>query len=286
MKKRTRNAIVAAAAVFAALFALRLASELAGGSKAAVGNDFRGYALNQESSARLSKLNYASEKIFVPQGGGQQVVDQKYEKVADIRTASKDFDADDKRIRGIAAAASAVIQSENAYGLPGSRVLSLRLGVVPESFEKIAEELRGVGKLLSITVTKTDKTGDFKALEAKRLSLEKTRDGLKALRTAGAELADRISLETKILEIEGQIQELGVSLGDFSESNSFCTIDVALSESTSPGAGYFLAKVLDALGWALLVEAGIAFVLLAAAGVAALAALAFERYRKARVAQP
>lgn len=286
MKKRTRNAIVAAAAVFAALFALRLASELAGGSKAAVGNDFRGYALNQESSARLSKLNYASEKIFVPQGGGQQVVDQKYEKVADIRTASKDFDADDKRIRGIAAAASAVIQSENAYGLPGSRVLSLRLGVVPESFEKIAEELRGVGKILSITVTKTDKTGDFKALEAKRLSLEKTRDGLKALRTAGAELADRISLETKILEIEGQIQDLGVSLGDFSESNSFCTIDLSLSESTGPSAGYILSAVLGSLGWALLVEAGIAFVLLAAVGVAALAALAFERYRKARVAQP
>lgn len=285
MRKRTRNAIIAAAAVFAALFALRLASELAGGSKSAVGNDFRGYALNQESSVRLSKLNYASERIFVPQEGGQQVVDQKYEKVADIRTASKEFDADEQRIRGIAASASAIIQSENAYGLTGSRVLSLRLGVVPESFDKIAEELRAVGKLLSITVTKTDKTGDFKALEAKRLSLEKTRDGLKALRTAGAELADRISLETKILEIEGQIQDLGVSLGDFSESNSFCTINLSLSESTGPSAGYILSAVLSSLGWALLIEAGIAFVLLAAAGVAALIALAYEKYRKARAAQ-
>jgi len=282
MRKRTRNALIAAAAVFAALFGLRLISELAGGSKPSAAADLRGFALNQESSARLSKLNYASEKIFVPQGGGQQVVDQKYEKVADLRMASKDFDAYDERIRRIAAGASAVIQSENAYGLPGSRVLSLRLGVVPESFEKTVEELRAVGQLLSVKVTKTDKTADFKALEATRLSLEKTRDGLRALRSAGAELADRISLETKILEIEGQIQDLGVSLGDFSESNSFCTIDIALSESTGPGAGYYLAEVLDAFGWALLVEAGIAFVLLAASAVAALAALAYEKYRKAK----
>jgi hypothetical protein len=62
--------------------------------------------MNQESAVRLSKLYYASEKIFVPQGWGQQVVDQKYEKVADLRMASKDYDADDGKIRKIAADAS------------------------------------------------------------------------------------------------------------------------------------------------------------------------------------
>jgi hypothetical protein len=281
VKKRTRNAIIAAAALFAALFAARLASELAYAAEPA-GGSYGGFSEMNQASISRSKFNYASEKIFVPQGGGQQAVDQKYERVADIRSSSADFAADTARIRAIAASAAAVVQSENAYGLAGSRVLSLKLGVVPAAFDSTAEKLKGVGKLLSVTITKTDKTADFRALEAKRLSLEKTRDGLAALRRAGAELADLIALETKILEIEGQIQELGVSLGDFSEANSFCTIDVDVSEASGGSAPHVARAALDSLGWAALLELGIAAILLAAAAIAALAALAFEKYKKAR----
>jgi hypothetical protein len=286
VRKSTRNSIIIAAALLAALFAGKLVSELAierGPGGGAPGGYFLGdgAALNQASISR-SKFNYASERILVPQGGVQQAVDQKYERVADLRSSSTEFEADAARIRAIASGAAAVVQSENAYGLAGSRVLSLKLGVVPAAFDQAAEKLKGVGKLLSVTITKTDKTADFRALEAKRLSLEKTRDGLKALRRAGAELADLIALETKILEIEGQIQELGVSLGDFSEANSFCTIDVDLSETASLGAGRVLSAALDSLGWAVLVELGIAAILLAAAAAAALGALAFEKIKKAR----
>jgi hypothetical protein len=286
MRKGTRNAMIAAAAAFAALFAGKLASELSAGR--APGGAAQaglllgdGAVLNQASVSR-GKLNYASERIMVPQGGAQQAVDQKYERVADLRSSSTEFEADAARIRAIAAGAAAVVQSENAYGLAGSRVLSLKLGVVPAAFDSTAEKLKGVGKLLSITITKADKTAEFRALEAKRLSLEMTRDGLRALRRAGADLSDLVALETKILEIEGQIQELGVSLGDFSEANSFCTIDVGLSETAGLGAGRVLSAVLDSLGWAALVELGFAAILLAAAAIAALGALAYEKVRKAR----
>jgi len=281
MKRGTKNAIIVAAALFAALFAMKLASDLEDASSPSGRALGRLGAMNQESISR-SKFNYASEKIFVPQGGVQQVVDQKYERVADVRSSSRDFDVDVAKIRAIATSVAAVVQSENAYGLPGSRVLSLKLGVVPAAFDQAAERLKGVGKLLSVTITKTDKTADFRALEAKRLSLEKTRDGLKALRTAGAQLADLVALETKILEIEGQIQELGVSLGDYSEANSFCTIDVDISEVEGASVALVASAVLRSIGWSLLVELGVAAVLLAAAGIAALGALAFEKYRKAR----
>jgi hypothetical protein len=281
MKRATRNAVIGAAALFAALFAGKLVSELSTAARPS-GQGYGAFAEMNQASVSRSKFNYASEKILVPQGGAQQAVDQKYERVADIRASSTDFEADTARIRAIASQAAAVVQSENAYGLAGSRVLSLKLGVVPAAFDQAAEKLKGVGKLLSVTITKTDKTADFRALEAKRLSLEKTRDGLKALRRAGAELADLVALETKILEIEGQIQELGVSLGDFSEANSFCTIEVDLSESEGVGAGRILAAVLDSIGWAALVELGIAAILLAAAAAAALVALAVDKFRKMR----
>ncbi len=282
MKQRTRVALIVAAAVFAALFILKLISELSIERTGGISTGYINIEKSGESSVTRGSFNYATEKLVVPQDGAQQVVDQKYERVADVSLRSRAFDADAAKIRSIASAASAVVQSENAYGLPGSRTLFLQLGVVPAAFDTTAEKLKGVGKLLSVTVTKTDRTGDFRALEAKRLSLEKTRDGLKALRTGGAALSDLIALETKILEIEGQIQELGVSLGDFSESKSFCTIKVGLSESASVGGADVLGAVLDSLGWTLLVELGIAAVLFAAAGTAALASLAYEKYRKAR----
>jgi hypothetical protein len=290
MKRGTRNAIVAAAALYAALAAGKLVSELA--AERSPGGFRGGYALGDgaamnQSSVSRGKFNYASERILIPQGdpskGAQQAVDQKYERVAELRASTAEFEADAARIRAVAAGAAAVVQSENAFGLAGARVLSLKLGVVPAAFDSTAEKLKGVGKLLSVTITKTDKTADFRALEARRLSLEKTRDGLAALRRAGADLSDLVALETKILEIEGQIQELGVSLGDFSEANSFCTIDVELSETEALGPGRVLAAVLDSLGWAALVELGIAAILLAAAAIAALGALAYEKVRKARV---
>jgi hypothetical protein len=280
MKRRTRIAIIVAAALLAALFSLRLAASLS--DRQGPGARFSGeQGMQNDASASLKKANYASERILVPQGPAQQVLEQKYEQVADIRSRSPDFEADVKKLRSIAAAAQAVVQRENANGLPGSRSLSLSLGVVPAAFDSTVESLRAVGKLLSITSSKTDRTAEFKALEAKRLSLEKTRDGLKALRRAGASLSDLVALETKILEIEGQIQELGVSLGDFSESNSFCTIDIGLEESAPRDAARVLAAALDALGWALLVELGLAAAGLAAAGIAALGARAYERFRKA-----
>jgi hypothetical protein len=280
MKRRTRTALIVALAIFVLLFALRLVDKLSSSSEYPTQMMFeKGEITSAVSNFR--KSNYASERIIVPQGSAQQIVDQKYERVANMRAKSRDFDTDAARVREIAAKAAAVIQRENAYGLPGSRTLSLALGVVPAAFDGTVESLRGVGKLLSITVTKTDRTGDFKALEAKRLSLEKTRDGLKALRKAGAALSDLMALETKILEIEGQIQELGVSLGDFSETNSFCTINLDLAETSAPPAARLLAAALDALGWALLVELGLALAGLGASGIAFLAAIAYEKYRKA-----
>jgi hypothetical protein len=280
MKRSMKWAILGAAAIFLILFALKLADSLTEES-GQQGGGFQDIGLVEQSSAPVrGKANYASEKIMVPQGEAQQAFDQKYERVADIRSRSRDFEADAKKMRDIAARLSAVVQRENASGLPGSRVLALSLGVVPSSFDAAVESLRAVGKISSIRSSKSDRTADFKALEAKRLSLEKTRDGLKALRRTGAALSDLVALETKILEIEGQIQELGVSLGDFSEANSFCTINATLEESGSGGAGATISAIVGALGWAALVELGLAAAGLMAAAIAALAAKAYASLRK------
>lgn len=281
--ERKRRILTAAAALFVALFAARLAWELTRDRTA----PFRGIGAGETVSSSVppqERRNYASAKIVVDQAAtGSQVVEQKYEKESRIESFTENWDSDIAAVKLAVEGAKALVQRENSYGLPGSRVLSVSLGVVPDAFDPSVETLKAIGRLRSADVVKTDRTSDFRALEARRLSLEKTRDGLARLRDTGAQLSDRIDLETRILEIEGQIQELGVSLGDFSELNSFCTIHFTLRETVR---GAWRARVLDAflsaLGWTILVYLGLGACILAALGAAVLGLKLADRIKEGR----
>lgn len=286
---RKKRILAAAAALFAVLFAARLAWELTRDrTRPAPFGGLGNAEIYQSSAPAADRRNYASAKIAVDQApSGAQVVEQKYERVSQIESRTEHWDSDIAAVKLAIEGAKALVQRENSYGLPGERVLSLSLGVIPDAFDPTVETLKAIGELRSANVIKTDRTSDFRALEARRLSLEKTRDGLARLRDSGAQLSDRIDLETRILEIEGQIQELGVSLGDFSELNSFCTVHFTLREAPSGAWGpRLLDAVLSALGWTVLVYLGLGACILAALGAAALALKLADRLKDGRDRRP
>ncbi|PKL08660.1 MAG: hypothetical protein CVV51_07740, partial [Spirochaetae bacterium HGW-Spirochaetae-7] len=262
MKRRTRIVIIAAASLFAVLFAARFAYLLYFSGVRQSGEGGMPFQVNFEQSQGQDvsvRRNYASSKMLVAQpSAAPQLLEQKYERVARLSATSSSFDDDSSALDILAASMQALVQSENSWGLPGARTLSLSFGITPEKFESFVDGLKALGDLDSVTIVKTDKTAEYKELEARRLSLEKTRDGLRALRVPGASLSDLVALETKILEIEGQIQELGVSLGDFAEGNSFCTVHYSLRELKSAGIGpRILAALFGAMEWSLAVFIGI-----------------------------
>jgi hypothetical protein len=287
MHRKTRIVTIGLIA-FVVLFAARFTYELVQSSESTdygyafpVGDFDEMQQMNAPSSS-LARKNYASAKIVIAQPSAQQTVEQKYERVSTIDTRTANWDADVDRLKTAIDAVEAMIQKENASGLEGGRVLALSLGVVPSVFDSAVESFQAVGELFSISTTKNDRTADFLALEARRLSLEKTRDGLSALRNSGAALADRISLETRILEIEGQIQELGVSLGDFSELNSFCTINITLREKTGQSLlPRLVSAAFNALGWSVAVFAGSVFSILCLFGLASLGFKLYDRFKTA-----
>jgi hypothetical protein len=266
VNRKTRLFAIAVG-IFAVLFLLRFAYEMALDDGSGGGYypppRFEEFQSADAPAPSASRKNYASAKIVIEQAQAAQTVEQKYERVSTIDAETDEWDADLSELRAAIAATEALVQRENASGLPGSRYLSLSLGVVPGAFDGAVEKFKAVGDLVSINTVKTDRTADFRALEAKRLSLEKTRDGLAALRSAGAALSDRIALESRILEIEGQIQELGVSLGDFSELNSFCTVDITLREiEKDDPVARAAAALFSALSWTVPVYLGLGFALL------------------------
>lgn len=183
----------------------------------------------------LTKRNYASTKV-VRQGGGTgagAAMDQKYERVADLRARTRGFDADEASLRRTAAEHGGVIQLEHKRGLAGARVLQLAVGVPPEQFDGFVTAARAIGVATHLTIDKQDRTNAWRELEAKRATLETTRASLAELKRVPGTIAERTALEDRLLDLEDQLRSLGVSLGDFDQVNELCTVKLTLLEETT-----------------------------------------------------
>lgn len=176
--------------------------------------------------------------------------DQKYEKVGSLAASTKEFEETEKKIRELVKKYQALIQYEQKTGLPGNRWLNLTMGVPPDNFDAIVSDMKALGKLTSIQIDKIDKTNEYKELNAKKISLDKTIASLTALKTKGGKIDEYVNLEQQILDYERQLQDLGVLLGDYDEENEFCTVKYTLSEDTSIVQTIpFIQRFLVALQW-------------------------------------
>jgi hypothetical protein len=220
--------------------------------------------LNEIASA---KRNYASEKRSA--APSLPVGDQKYEKVASMSATSNDFAEDEGRIRSLVPKHKALLQFEQSSGLAGHRHLDVAIGVPPASFDSMVLDLRRIGRLQAIRVDKTDKTNEYRELQAKRISLETTRDSLRKLRAAGGgNIAELMNLENRLLEIETEIQGTGVKLGDFDAENEFCTVKFSLYESGAARGISLLTRIKVAFEWTVQYYAVLMFITALAAGAA------------------
>lgn len=181
----------------------------------------------------VERKNYASSKMKVEPSIGQVAlgaVDQKYERIGTLASLSQNYEQEEKALYDLIKQEQLMIQFEQRAGLKPARQLNIALGVVPDKFDSTIESLRKIGELKSIQIDKNDKTNEYKKLEAERISLQKARDTLLELRQKDASTADLISLTNQLLDVEKQIQALGVSLGDFDANNEFCTVKFSLKE--------------------------------------------------------
>jgi hypothetical protein len=198
-----------------------------------------------------TRKNYASKEYKIRSNNTSQSsikVDQKYEKIAEIIAKSTDFEAEEKSSRKIIEKLNALIQFEQKSGNRGHRKLNLVIGVPPENFDRLYNELITIGKIQAKQITKKDKTNEYKELNAKKQSLEKTRTSLINLKSKGGKIEEYMGLENRILEIEQQLQDLGVSLGDFDDENEFCTVQFSLLEERKIKIG-LLQRIKVALEW-------------------------------------
>ncbi|MGB0521685.1 MAG: DUF4349 domain-containing protein [Flammeovirgaceae bacterium] len=240
-KKRLIKLILGLSALFLALFIFRLAY---GYTKTieTYSNEIQFF-----DSITSVKRNYASKKYnHVKQPSVE--VDQKYEKIAEINTKSAKFEEEEQTARAEIHKYNALIQFEQKSGNVGARKLNLVIGVPPEHFDALYNQLIEIGNVQAKQITKKDKTNEYKELNAKKHSLEKIRTSLIELKSKGGKIEEFMDLENRILEIEQQLQTLGVSLGDFDDENEFCTVQFSLNEGKESKIS-FMHRVKVALEW-------------------------------------
>ena len=204
--------------------------------------------LLQSETALEVRKNYASKKYQGNTGANTVRMDQKYEKIADIQTLSTQFDEEEELIRNQVEQHDALIQFENKNGNRGYRNLTMTIGVTPENFDSIYNQLIKIGKVQAKQITKKDKTNEYMELNAKKASLEKIRESLIDLKSKGGKIDEYMQLENRILEIEQQLQDLGVSLGNFDDENEFCTVKFTLMEGKEITIG-LLQRIKVAFEW-------------------------------------
>lgn len=244
-KKRLKKLIFWLLIVFAILFIFRL---MYGYTKTFDDTPNQSQFFDNISN---SKRNYATKKYKVKSNTTNQSaikVDQKYEKIAEIKTKSSNFEEEEKSSRGTIKKLDALIQFEQKSGNKGYRKLNLVIGVPPENFDALYNQLITIGKVQAKQITKKDKTNEYKELNAKKQSLEKIRTSLIELKSKGGKIDEYMGLENRILEIEQQLQGLGVSLGDFDDENEFCTVQFSLLEGKEVKIG-IMQRVKVALEW-------------------------------------
>jgi hypothetical protein len=209
---------------------------------------------NNFQAENLERKNYASAKM---KSGSGTAPDQKYEKVGTLVTRTENFSDDEKQLRDLIVKYKALIQSEQRFGLPGNQNLQLGIGVIPDKFDDMVKDCRAIGKTLSLQINKTDKTNEYKDLQAKKTSLVQTRDALTGLKSRGGKIDELMELENRILQIEEQIQGLGVRLGEYDAENEFCTVKLTLSESGKIPGIPFAQRLKVAFEWTVAVYAGL-----------------------------
>lgn len=217
----------------------------------ASGND---YSNNFFSSVDNLRKNYASDnnvmkmKTDVAQHASEAST-QKYEKTATVKSKTTQFEKDVDDIKKKTAAFAGVIQYEENTGNKGSRQIHWLIGINPEKFDSFYLKIQGIGQVRSMEITKIDKTNEFRQLNAKKASLEKTLASLNELKSRGGAISDYVELHDKILEIETQLQELGVELGNFDTENEFCTVRFSLYEGAPDKKISFMRRLKVSLEW-------------------------------------
>jgi hypothetical protein len=213
------------------------------------------YAIDNSSKFFLTldnnnvRKNYASDKQQSFASNASFASSQKYEKTATVQSKTSRFEKDVDSIKNLTGLFKGIIQYEQNTGKKGNQQIQLFIGINPQKFDSFYAKIQDIGQIRSTEITKIDKTNEYQQLNAKKISLQTNLALLNDLKSRGGSISDYIQLHDKILQVEMQLQELGVELGNFDAENEFCTVKFSLFEGAAEQKIGVVRRIKVALEW-------------------------------------
>ena len=245
--KTLKRILIGLIVIFLAIFAVRAVYEITVYSEIDAPTTYGIYNSSMMESGAYQQRNFATLKMeYATDGAPVSVLDQKYERIANITSKTVNYDKDIENFDEAVSKHKAVIQTENRRGLAGNRRADFMIGVKPEYFDDMQKAVSEIGRITSSNITKTDKTYEYRQMLAEKDTLERRRESYTELRRLGGTIPELLQLEERIIEVESQIQMQQIGLGEFSDDNALCTINFTIQEGSEISVPL---KLWNALKW-------------------------------------
>ncbi len=189
---------------------------------------------------------------------------------AQVGALTSEFDADVRRALTVIKKFESLVRLESDRGVKPSRYFSVVIRVPLDNFDRCIADLKQIGQVQTINITKQDKSEEVRRQFAQRESLRQHLLALTKLRTAGGRVSELANLEVQIQSIQQQIQSMSVALGDFVKKDSYNNVNFSLTEQVDfyvdeeefPLSARAVESLVWTVQWYITVLAGLGVVLL------------------------
>jgi hypothetical protein len=144
-----------------------------------------------------------------------------------------EFDKAFSEVATIASAAGGFVASSTSAAGDGTSAGSITIRVPAEKFDEVRRGVRGLGELDSEDLSGEDVGGQLTDLEARLRNLRAQEEAIRALMAKATNVPETLQVQNQLGSVREQIEQLDAQRARLTDSVTFATITVQLSE---PGA--------------------------------------------------
>jgi hypothetical protein len=236
-----RSAIVAKSLGASALLLLVLALTACGNGETK--SDESGVSIGRETAGAGSPAGSGSDLAQSSEGAVGITEDpaslgdfgRKVVKTADLGLRSKEVRESAARAQQIAATAGGTVLSSQVYKNGDSVTADLVLSVPSEEFERVIDELRGLGrKVTTDSISGQDVTEEYVDLESRERNLRATEESLLRLYEKAGNVEEALSIQRELTGIRGEIELIQGRIKYLDQRSTYSQITLGILPVTGP----------------------------------------------------
>ena len=160
---------------------------------------------------------------------------RKVVKTANLGLRSEEVRQSAARAQQVAATAGGIVLSSQVYRNDGSVTADLVLSVPYEEFERVLDELRGLGeKVTTDSISGQDVTEEYVDLESRERNLRATEESLLRLYDRAENVEEALSIQRELTTVRGEIELVQGRIKYLDQRSAYSQITLNIQPVTSP----------------------------------------------------